>query len=413
MHGSGPFSATGEPGGPDPQGSTLDFPHLLGLPGHDTAAVAGTPAVAGVAATGDAGATRPPPDPRDTGGTSEAGPASEATHGFGATLPLPHPPGFVPHRPAPSGPVDPLRAPGATLGRYRLGGLLGTRAGTTVFAATHPVHGECRVVVLDPEVAAARGAPFLLEARLLATVDDPALLPVLESGAEPRPWLAQPQLPGITLREALRREGPWSVDRAGELLRHLARALGRLHALGVTHGDLDPDQVLLTPGGPPRLTGCGTPVFVSHLGDRQPFPGGPSLPPALHAPPEVQAGARPDPRADVWGLGLLLFEVLTGRPAFSGDDPLEVQARIAKGPPPRETWPPLSPALAAILVRCLQKSPQARFGDAGQLLRALEPVVPAGSPGAPAGRGRSLLLLALGGLVLLSAALLLLLVSGR
>lgn len=377
---------------PSAVGSTLSYPHVLGLPGHDTAE---TPGTGETAAPGSGPSTAPPP----ALGSTPPGAGTDPTYGFGAVLPLPRPP--APRTPPPAAALaapDPLEAPGATLSRYRLSGRLRSRGGVTVHAALHPVHGECRVSVLDLAAVPARGSAFLLEARLLAGLSAPALVPTLEVGHDPRPWLAQPVVAGTTLREALAREGPWPAPRVSELLRALARALAPAHGGGVAHGDIDSDQVLVLPDGSPRLIGFCAPAFVGHLGDRQPFPGGPSQGAAPYAPPEVQGGARADARGDVWALGLLALEALSGRPPYEGSSPREVQDRVVKGPPARSAWPPMPPALGAVLARCLQKDPRARFGDADELSRALEPAAGAGARGVtgrPAGAALLLLVLLL------------------
>lgn len=324
--------------------STEGYHHVLGLPGHET--VAGGPR----------DTTAPPPD---------APHPSQATYGFAAVLPVPR------VTPSPPAKRDPLDAPGAAVGRYRLGGRLSARSGYAVHAALHPIHGECRVMVLDPDTARERGSAFLIEARLLATISHPALLPVLESGAEPRPWVAQPLSPGVTLEDALAREGPWAVERTRELLCELAGGLARVHGAGLVHGDLDPAQVVLPPAGGVRLLGLGSPALVGDLGDRQAWAGGESLGAAPYAAPEVQSGSRADARADVWALGLLGLQCLTGRPAFTGNSPREVQLAVLAGAPPRDAWPPVPAGLGDALARCLQADPAARFADAGELLGAL------------------------------------------
>ena len=255
-------------------------------------------------------------------------------------------------------------------------------------------------------VSQADAAAFLREQKMQARLGAEAgFVPLLDAGLEAgRAWLAMPLLEGGSLRDRLRR-GPLPRPEALELLGQLARALGQAHAQGIVHRDLKPENVLFDAQGRPLVADLG---LAKHF-----LPAGPGATgvasltasgmfvgtPGYMAPEQAVDGRRAGPAADVFALGVLLFECLSGEPPFS-THPLRGFLEAGQGATPTLASRGVSaPAWLETLVRrCLASDPAARFPHAGALADALA----AGDSAAPGTRSRGPLIAA--ALVLLGGA---------
>lgn len=181
---------------------------------------------------------------------------------------------------------------------------------------------------------------------------------LLSSGA---PYLLFDLVSGGTLEELLEAEGPLIEERVRELLTPVASGLAHAHELGTTHRDLKPANILLTRSGTPIVSDFG--VAQSLELERLTMTGAVVGTPAYMAAEQQRAipGASVGPRSDVYALGVILYEALTGELPYATTDP-RVQA------------PEVSPAMARIVQCCLAEDPKRRYADAGELLRALEVV---------------------------------------
>jgi tetratricopeptide (TPR) repeat protein len=246
---------------------------------------------------------------------------------------------------------------------------------------------------------------FERERRLLASLDEAAgFVPLLDAGASPQgPYLVMPLAEGGTLARRLG-AGPLGVAESVALVRELATAIGRAHALGIVHRDLKPENVLFTAEGRPLVADVG--LAKHFLADA---PGasqsvsitreGTVLGTALYMAPEQTNGASDaGPPADVFSLGAILYECLAGRPAFAAATILQVFARIESG-----AWDPLpgvrpeTPSwLVAVVDRALSADPAVRPRDGAALAAALA--------GAAPGRAKRGAVLALAGGALAVAA---------
>jgi serine/threonine-protein kinase len=352
-----------------------------------------------------------PPD-AGAGGVTGGGPADDAptevpeggppgapllTVPFGGVLPVP--------RGREGADRDATLAEGQALGGFALERRLAQRPTGELFAARHPLHGECAVWVLAPAmVSTYAGRGFLLDARARTTLEDARLVKVLAVGDAPRPWVAMERLRGATLRSVLDQQGPLPVAEAARIALELARALARVHARRIVHGDLTPRDVRLEGGaGAVKLTGFGVPKAIGPTGTRHAFSGGPALGDAGYAAPELFAGDRAEPPSDVWAVGCVLHEMLAGRPPFVGSA-LEVRRAVLEQDPPtlEAVRPDVPPALATVVRRCLSRRPADRYASGQALAEALlaaAPPAPDASPGRPRWR------LLLGALLALAAAL--------
>jgi WD40 repeat protein len=222
-------------------------------------------------------------------------------------------------------------------------------------------------------------ARFEREGRLLASLGEEAgFVPLVEAGMSPAgPFFVMPFLSGGTLRDRIRR-GPLSVDETVALGRDLGAALGRTHALGIVHRDLKPENILFSKDGRPLLSDVGLAKhFSSDLGTSQSVSltrAGESCGTAGYMPPEQMTNAKSvGPAADVYALGLILYECLAGRPAFQGETIVDVCKKVAAGDlePIARTRPDVPRGLADIIERSLARDPARRFPDGAALEAAL------------------------------------------
>jgi serine/threonine protein kinase len=182
-------------------------------------------------------------------------------------------------------------------------------------------------------------------------------------------YITMEYVDGESLRAYLKRAGKLSPERVIDLARQIAAGLGEAHAQGVVHRDLKPENVILARDGLVKLMDFGIARAL----------GGNTTTTVIGTPgymaPEQSQGKSVDQRTDLYALGLILYECLTGRRAFAGATPVEVALKqIKERPvPPRQLLSATPPHLEAIVMRCLEKEPSRRFVSAAELQRALTP----------------------------------------
>ena len=222
---------------------------------------------------------------------------------------------------------------------------------------------------------------FLREARLLAEIEHPAVVRYVAQGAEGASlWLAMEWLEGLDLAERLAK-GPLGVRSVLQMAHRAAEGLAKAHAAGVVHRDVKPSNLYLVEGDPARtkLIDFGvarTGGRTKHLTTTGQFVGT-----AGYMAPEQIVGEREvDARADVFSLGCVLFEALTGRPAFPGDSIIAVLAKVLKDDPPRasELEPRTPRALDDLIASMLAKKPGDRPDDAARVVELLRLVEESG-----------------------------------
>ena len=242
---------------------------------------------------------------------------------------------------------------------------------------------------------------FRREAELAASLQHPGVLTVYAAGEEPgRAWIACELVP-----EARALDQAWSglsrLARAG-LVRDAARALGHAHARGVVHRDVKAQNLLVGSDGRLRVTDFG--LALLRGGTKITDTGTLLGTPRAMAPEQVKGDrARIGPWTDVWALGVLLYEALTGQRPHEGRTLVETMRRIVEVDPPRPRSldPAISEALEAVCLRALRRDPGERWPDGAAMAEALDAAL-----AATAGRGRAgrLLLGLVGGVALAAAA---------
>jgi hypothetical protein len=210
---------------------------------------------------------------------------------------------------------------------------------------------------------------FRAEAEAVAHLQHPNIVQVYETGEhDGLPFFSQEFLPGGSLDDMLSGE-PQPPRQAAELLRTLATAMGVAHRAGVVHRDLKPANVLLTKDGSPKITDFGL-VKRLDLPTGQTASGMIMGTPSYMAPEQAQAHNNEIcPASDVYALGAMLYEALTGRPPFKGPTALETIVQVVGDPPlpPSKLLPKIPRDLETICLKCLRKEPAKRYADAGAL----------------------------------------------
>jgi serine/threonine-protein kinase len=217
-----------------------------------------------------------------------------------------------------------------------------------------------------------RAERLLREGRLAAVLDHPHVVRLLDLGVtDDQPWLSWELVAGARPLDVAMRG--LDLEEKVRLLCQAAAGVAHAHARGVTHRDLKPANVLVDASGRARVADFGMAIAEDEA--RLTISGALTGSPLWMAPEQVR-GRREEhgPRTDVWALGVMLYQALTGSPPFQGDDlpALCVQILEARPVPPRQLARGIPPALERECLRARQLDPAARHADAGELQRALE-----------------------------------------
>ena len=261
---------------------------------------------------------------------------------------------------------------------YRIEKELGGGGMSRVFLAQErELERQVVVKVLPPEMAAGLNAErFRREIQLAASLQHPHIVPLLAAGhSDDLVYYTMPLIEGESVRAKLAREGELPITETMRILRDVADALAYAHEHRVVHRDIKPDNVLIARHHA-VVTDFGVAKALSEsTGKTSLTSAGVALgTPAYMAPEQAAADPHTDHRCDIYAVGALGYEMLTGRPPFTGATPQHVlAAQVTEAPEPvtkrRATVPA---ALAALVMRCLEKSPADRWQTAAELLQQLE-----------------------------------------
>jgi serine/threonine-protein kinase len=269
---------------------------------------------------------------------------------------------------------------GQTFGSYRLESVIGRGGMGEVYRARHLrlTNRLAAVKVLPASLAIEPDflQRFEHEANSAASLDHPAILPVWDYGEhEDQPYLAMPYIPGGSLKEYLEERGPLSPSEALGLIAPIADALDYAHGRGIIHRDVKPANILLREDGRPVLADFGIAKAVEAGQTGLTRAGSTIGTPEYMAPEQIEG--RAEPRSDLYSLGVVLFQMLTGSVPYEGGTPYEIAYKQVHTPLPPVNWfrQDLSPAIEHVLATALMKDPAQRYPTGRALVAALREAV--------------------------------------
>jgi serine/threonine protein kinase/tetratricopeptide (TPR) repeat protein len=274
---------------------------------------------------------------------------------------------------------------GTRIGDYEITERLGSGGMGHVYRARH-LRLECdhAIKVLRAGGDATADARLLAEARKAARLSHPNICTVYHVGEhEGRAYLIMELVPGVTLQQRLH-GGPLPLDAARRYSFQVADALAHAHESGVIHGDLKPANIMVTPQGHVKVLDFGVARRVAGSGTgesttRETEHSAPLAGTLRYMPPEALRNECVDTRGDVWSLGVVLYEMLTGRSPFRGETAFELSSSILRdAPAPFSSTRPSG--IEPVVLRCLEKDVARRYQTAGEVRAALEAPDPGTAP---------------------------------
>src|SRR5256712_5301844 len=262
-------------------------------------------------------------------------------------------------------------------GRYRVLRRLGAGGMGTVYLAEHVHLGRLTAVkLLCPPLCAddpSAEQRFRQEALLVAKVRHPSGAQVYDFDSLPHcPFLlAMEYVAGETVAQQLKRDGPFPIPEAIRVLRTVADALNHVHWIGILHGDLKPQNIMLGPGGDVKLLDFGVAHEMAQLVAADTFRPGT----LAYMSPDQLLGDALGPASDIFSLGVVFYEMLTGRLPHAGTTVAELRMQRLLPPPIPLNWlrPTLSRALADVVARALHPAPAERWPAALTFAQAARP----------------------------------------
>ena len=311
-----------------------------------------------------------------------------------------------------------LRLATALSGRYTVDRELGHGGMATVHLARDVRHGRTVAIkVLRPDLAQAVGSErFLREINIAAQLQSPHILPMLDSGeAAGLLYYVMPFVEGDSLRGRLAKDGVLSPSETMRLLRDIVDGLAHAHRHRVVHRDIKPDNVMISERHA-LVMDFGVAKAMSDASTTGLTSIGVSLgTPAYMAPEQAAADPDIDHRADIYSVGILAYEMLAGKPPFSGTPQGILAAQISATPEPlSKLRPETPPAIVEIVTKCLEKNPAKRYQTADELLVAIDSLItPTGGYTVSQERSRSRSRMLIGAGVLIVLATIGFVVAGR
>lgn len=232
------------------------------------------------------------------------------------------------------------------------------------------------IKVLLPQYAANRmfAERILVEAQAMIGLAHPGIAEVYDSGEEGgNYYVVMEYIRGVDLKERIRRSAPFSLSTTVDIGTAICDVLDYAHRKGFVHGDLRPGNILVTPEGQIKLTDFWV---SSAVASSQAIRTNAMMRSVHYMAPEVAEGNPATPAADIYSLGIILFELLTGNLPFDGDTPIAIALKHGREPVPslRVINPSIPKALEALIMKALQKSPESRFRSTKAMLAELKSV---------------------------------------
>ncbi|HZE65329.1 MAG TPA: Stk1 family PASTA domain-containing Ser/Thr kinase, partial [Sporichthyaceae bacterium] len=276
--------------------------------------------------------------------------------------------------------------------RYELGDILGFGGMSEVHLARDVrLHRDVAVKVLRADLA--RDPSFYLrfrrEAQNAAALNHPAIVAVYDTGeaetpAGPLPYIVMEYVEGVTLRDIVHTDGPMEPQRAIEVIADACQALNFSHQHGIIHRDVKPANIMISKTGAVKVMDFGIARALADTGNPMTQTAA-VIGTAQYLSPEQARGEKVDARSDVYSLGCVLYEMLTGEPPFVGDSPVAVAYQhVREDPvPPSQRYAGISPELDAVVLKALAKNPENRYQTAAEMRTDLIRVHSGEAPDAP------------------------------
>ena len=276
--------------------------------------------------------------------------------------------------------------------RYEVGEILGFGGMSEVHLARDlRLHRDVAIKVLRADLA--RDPSFYLrfrrEAQNAAALNHPAIVAVYDTGeAEtttgPLPYIVMEYVEGVTLRDIVHTEGPMPPQRAIEVIADACQALNFSHQHGIIHRDVKPANIMISKTGAVKVMDFGIARALADAGNPVTQTAA-VIGTAQYLSPEQARGVKVDARSDVYSLGCVLYEILTGEPPFVGDSPVAVAYQhVREDPvPPSGKHGGISPELDAVVLKALAKNPENRYQTAAEMRTDLVKVHSGETPDAP------------------------------
>jgi len=272
-------------------------------------------------------------------------------------------------------PVSEERPRRVLAGRYEIASLLGQGGMARVFQGTDRVLDRTVAIkVLSPQFADDDQfvARFRREAQAAAGLNHPNIVGVYDTGDQGDVhFIVMEYVEGRTLRDVIRGDGPLLPERAAEIGEAVARALSSAHQAGLVHRDIKPGNIMLTREGEVKVMDFG--IARTSTGDTLTQTAA-ILGTASYLSPEQAQGLSVDTRSDIYSLGCVLYEMLTGRAPFIGDSPVAIAyMHVKEDPvPPSRLNQDVPPTLDSVVLKCMAKNPANRYESAEELRADLE-----------------------------------------
>ncbi|MCP4358625.1 MAG: protein kinase, partial [Chloroflexi bacterium] len=265
-----------------------------------------------------------------------------------------------------------------TIGRYRIKAELGRGGMSTVYLA-HDPHFDRDVAIKLLPVELTHHSTFRRrferEAKVVAALDDPAIVPVYDFGEEKgQPYLVMRFMTGGSLAERLH-QGALSLEEASRILSRMAPALDEVHSHNVVHRDLKPSNILFDQRNEPYISDFGT-VKMSKATTQLTDTGGAVGTPAYMSPEQIQGEVELDGRSDIYTLGIILYEMLSGKHPYQTNTPIAVAVKHMFEPIPHilDSKPNLPPECQMIIDKAVAKIAEERYETAVALANALQTI---------------------------------------
>ena len=265
-----------------------------------------------------------------------------------------------------------------TIGRYQVLEEIASGGQGTVYRAWDTSTGQIVALkVLHPHIAREASVleRFHREARLAAAVSHPNVTQIFEVGQDGESHFISMEFLPLSIHGLIESQGQLPIDRAVDIAQQTALALDAANRRGIIHRDIKPQNLLLAPDGTVKVTdfGIARATALSTMTRTGALMGTP-----YYMSPEQAQGRRVDVRSDIYSLGIVLYQLLTGRIPFQADTPWEViRQHVEERPEPvRRVRSEVSRELERVIARCLEKDPQRRYRSPGELAQALRAAVP-------------------------------------